>query len=184
MAGNRVWRCGTTLFRRACAKWCRAAPSPASLRASLPRPLPTMCTGWPMRRRAGAEHTTKTQYLFRINKGTLDVGQPRHQRLPAAGPTARAIFADDFSGGSAKPMCPCMRLVKDQGGHSLAFIARRARRKSGGGAVAARGSGERHGRCRLFGPIANRPAGQGRARPAWPPTCAWSNWVTQPRATR
>ena len=65
-------------------------------------------------------YTTKTQYLFRINKGSLDVHDnsvinkfvPKHDR-PV--PFENMIFV-----GDGETDIPCMRLVKDQGGHSIA----------------------------------------------------------------
>lgn len=65
-------------------------------------------------------YTAKTQYLFRINKGSLDVYDnsvintfvPKDQR-PV--PFENMIFI-----GDGETDIPCMRLVKDQGGHSIA----------------------------------------------------------------
>lgn len=65
-------------------------------------------------------YTTKTQYLFRINKGSLDVHDnsvinrfvPKEQR-PV--PFEHMVFI-----GDGETDIPCMRLVKDQGGHSIA----------------------------------------------------------------
>ena len=65
-------------------------------------------------------YTTKTQYLFRINKGSLDVHDnsvinkfvPKDQR-PI--PFEHMIFI-----GDGETDIPCMRLVKDQGGYSIA----------------------------------------------------------------
>ena len=67
-------------------------------------------------------YTTKTQYLFRINKGSLDVYDnsvinkyvPKDQR---AVPFEHMIFV-----GDGETDIPCMRLVKDQGGHSVAVF--------------------------------------------------------------
>jgi len=64
-------------------------------------------------------YTTKTQYLFRINKGSLDVHDnsvinkfvPKEQR-PV--PFEHMIFI-----GDGETDIPCMRLVKDQGGIPL-----------------------------------------------------------------
>lgn len=72
---------------------------------------------WPA---LAVNYTTKTQYLFRINKGSLDVHDnsvinkfvPKEQR-PV--PFENMIFV-----GDGETDIPCMRLVKDQGGHSIA----------------------------------------------------------------
>lgn len=72
---------------------------------------------WPA---LAVNYTTKTQYLFRINKGSLDVHDnsvinkfvPKAQR-PV--PFENMIFI-----GDGETDIPCMRLVKDQGGHSIA----------------------------------------------------------------
>lgn len=72
---------------------------------------------WPA---LGLNYTTKTQYLFRINKGTLDVHDnsiintfvPKEKR-PV--PFEHMIFI-----GDGETDIPCMRLVKDQGGHAIA----------------------------------------------------------------
>jgi hypothetical protein len=65
-------------------------------------------------------YTTKTQYLFRINKGSLDVHDnsvinkfvPKEDR-PV--PFEHMVFI-----GDGETDIPCMRLVKDQGGHAIA----------------------------------------------------------------
>lgn len=65
-------------------------------------------------------YTTKTQYLFRINKGTLDVWDhskinkftPREER-PV--PFRRMVFF-----GDGETDVPCMRLMVDQGGYAVA----------------------------------------------------------------
>lgn len=72
---------------------------------------------WPA---LAVNYTTKTQYLFRINKGSLDVHDnsiinkyvPKEQR-PI--PFEHMVFV-----GDGETDIPCMRLVKDQGGHSIA----------------------------------------------------------------
>jgi hypothetical protein len=72
---------------------------------------------WPA---LAVNYTTKTQYLFRINKGSLDVHDnsiinkyvPKDQR-PV--PFEHMVFV-----GDGETDIPCMRLVKDQGGHSIA----------------------------------------------------------------
>lgn len=72
---------------------------------------------WPI---LAMSYTTKTQFLFRINKGLPDEWdnreindfQPREKR-PI--PFERIIYI-----GDGATDVPCMRLVKDQGGHSFA----------------------------------------------------------------
>jgi len=72
---------------------------------------------WPA---VAMNYTTKTQYLFRINKGSLDVHDntvintfvPKEER-PV--PFENMIFI-----GDGVTDVPCMRLVKDQGGHAFA----------------------------------------------------------------
>lgn len=67
-------------------------------------------------------YTTKTQFLFRINKGHLDewdnseinAFKPKEER-PI--PFTRIVYIGDGSSD-----IPCMRLVKDQGGHSIAVF--------------------------------------------------------------
>ncbi|MDP9989795.1 phosphoserine phosphatase [Variovorax boronicumulans] len=72
---------------------------------------------WPA---VAMNYTTKTQFLFRINKGSLDVHDnsvinrfiPKEDR---AVPFENIIFI-----GDGITDVPCMRLVKDQGGHAIA----------------------------------------------------------------
>ena len=81
---------------------------------------------WPA---LAVNYTTKTQYLFRINKGSLDVHDksminrlvPKDQR-PV--PFENIIFM-----ATAETDIPCMRLVRDQGGHSIAVQRQQAWRE-------------------------------------------------------
>lgn len=72
---------------------------------------------WPA---LAVNYTTKTQYLFRINKGSLDVHDNSviNKFVPKAErpvPFENMIFI-----GDGETDIPCMRLVKEQGGHSIA----------------------------------------------------------------
>jgi hypothetical protein len=73
-------------------------------------------------------YTTKTQYLFRVNKGSLHVYDhkiindfvPHEQR---AVPFEQMIFI-----GDGETDIPCFRLVKDQGGHAIAVYKPKTRK--------------------------------------------------------
>ena len=72
-------------------------------------------------------YTTKTQYLFRINKGNLKVHDdskineyiPKQER-PV--PFENMVFI-----GDGETDIPCFRLVKDQGGQSIAVYKPKAK---------------------------------------------------------
>lgn len=67
-------------------------------------------------------YTTKTQFLFRINKGAMDLAddravnafQPPEQRVV---PFPNMVFI-----GDGDTDIPCFRLVREQGGHSIAVF--------------------------------------------------------------
>ncbi len=73
-------------------------------------------------------YTTKTQFLFRINKGSLDVFDhtkineyvPQEER---AVPFSRMVFI-----GDGETDIPCFRLVRDQGGHAIAVYRPHSRK--------------------------------------------------------
>ncbi|MEZ5814853.1 MAG: HAD family hydrolase [Alphaproteobacteria bacterium] len=74
-------------------------------------------------------YTTKTQYLFRINKGDLHVYD--HKKINDFVPKSeRPIpFENMVFIGDGETDIPCFRLVKDQGGHSIAVYAPNGRGK-------------------------------------------------------
>jgi phosphoserine phosphatase len=64
-------------------------------------------------------YTTKTQYLFRVNKGSLNVYDHSviNKFVP---PSERPVpFTNMIYVGDGETDIPCFRLVKDQGGHSI-----------------------------------------------------------------
>jgi hypothetical protein len=67
-------------------------------------------------------YTTKTQYLFRINKGCLDAFD--HDTINKWVPKEeRPIPFDNIIYiGDGETDVPCFRLVKDQGGHAIAVF--------------------------------------------------------------
>lgn len=72
---------------------------------------------WPA---LAVNYTTKTQYLFRINKGNLDIYD--NTRINAFVPKDdRPVpFENMIFLGDGETDIPCFRLVKEQGGHSIA----------------------------------------------------------------
>ena len=82
----------------------------------------------------GVNYTTKTQFLFRINKGSHEVWDKDkvNSYIP---PDERPVpFKNMVFFGDGETDIPCFRLVKDQGGHSIAVYKPRA--KKGGKGVA------------------------------------------------
>lgn len=76
---------------------------------------------WPA---LAVNYTTKTQYLFRINKGSLDV-HDNSQINKYVRPEDRAVpFRNMVFIGDGETDIPCMRLVKQQGGHSIAVYTK------------------------------------------------------------
>jgi len=65
-------------------------------------------------------YTTKTQYLFRINKGCLDVSDTKkiNEYLPDS--RRKIPFKNIIYIGDGETDIPCFRLVKDRGGYSIA----------------------------------------------------------------
>ena len=73
---------------------------------------------WP---KLGVNYTNKTQFVYRINKGVLDIcnnaelnnSQPENER--------RVFFSNMIYIGDGLTDVPCMKLVKQSGGHSIAL---------------------------------------------------------------
>lgn len=65
-------------------------------------------------------YTTKTQYLFRINKGCLDVSDNKEINKYTPENNRPVPFRNMVYIGDGDTDIPCFRLVKDRGGHSIA----------------------------------------------------------------
>lgn len=75
---------------------------------------------WPA---MAVNYTSKTQFLFRINKGVLDVTE--HKGLNESTPDnkKRVPFRNMIYIGDGLTDVPCMKLVKGNGGHSIAVYS-------------------------------------------------------------
>lgn len=69
-------------------------------------------------------YTTKTQYMFRINKGVLDINSNSDKLLNAYTPEEkrRIPFSNMIYIGDGYTDVPCMKLIKAHGGHSIAVF--------------------------------------------------------------
>jgi hypothetical protein len=65
-------------------------------------------------------YTTKTQYLFRINKDALDLADNTAVNAYQPQDRRRVPFANMIFVGDGDTDIPCFRTVKEQGGHSIA----------------------------------------------------------------
>lgn len=65
-------------------------------------------------------YTTKTQYLFRINKGAMDLWDKEAVNRFVEHGDRPVPFSNMLFLGDGDTDIPCFRLVKDQGGHSIA----------------------------------------------------------------
>ena len=79
---------------------------------------------WPA---LAVNYTTKTQYLFRINKGSFDVYDNSKINKYTPQSERPVPFANMVFIGDGKTDIPCMKLVKTQGGHSIAVFDPRKR---------------------------------------------------------
>ncbi len=79
---------------------------------------------WPA---LAVNYTTKTQFLFRINKGVLDVWDNEKINQFVAKDERPFPFENMLYVGDGTTDVPCMKLVRDQGGHSIAVYPPKSR---------------------------------------------------------
>ena len=82
---------------------------------------------WP---KNAVNYTTKTQFLFRINKGVLDISddEPLNRFTPED--DRRIPFRNMIYIGDGLTDVPCMKLVKVNGGCSIAVFRKAAKKKA------------------------------------------------------
>lgn len=74
-------------------------------------------------------YTTKTQFLFRINKGVLDISKDEDLNKYTPEDDRRVPFRNMIYIGDGLTDVPCMKLVKTNGGYSIAVYQRKQRAK-------------------------------------------------------
>lgn len=79
---------------------------------------------WPA---MAVNYTSKTQFLFRINKGVLEVTENDELNASMAEENKRISFKNMIYIGDGFTDVPCMKLVKSNGGHSIAVYQNNAR---------------------------------------------------------
>ena len=72
--------------------------------------------------------TTKTQFLFRINKGVLELSEDKELNTFVPMEERRVPFRNMIYIGDGMTDVPCMKLVKESGGQSIAVFAEEDRR--------------------------------------------------------
>jgi hypothetical protein len=74
-------------------------------------------------------YTTKTQFLFRINKGVLDISNDNDLNKFTPEDKRAVPFRNMIYIGDGLTDVPCMRLVKANGGYSIAVYQENNRKK-------------------------------------------------------
>ena len=72
---------------------------------------------WPA---VAVDYTTKTQFLFKINKGIFSSRDSKRVNESIAEEDKRIPFTNMIYFGDGETDVPCMSVVKEQGGHSIA----------------------------------------------------------------
>lgn len=73
---------------------------------------------WP---KMAVNYTNKTQFVYRINKGVLDINNDTDLNNSRPDNEKRVLFSNMIYIGDGLTDVPCMKLVKQSGGHSIAI---------------------------------------------------------------
>ena len=73
---------------------------------------------WP---KISVNYTNKTQFVYRINKGILDINNDKDLNRSLPESERRVLFPNMIYIGDGLTDVPCMKLVKQGGGHSIAI---------------------------------------------------------------
>lgn len=75
---------------------------------------------WP---KMAVNYTNKTQFVYRINKGVLDINNDVDLNNSRPDSEKRVFFSNMIYIGDGLTDVPCMKLVKQSGGHSIAIYS-------------------------------------------------------------
>ena len=75
---------------------------------------------WP---KMAVNYTNKTQFVYRINKGVLDINNDADLNNSRPDNEKRVFFSNMIYIGDGLTDVPCMKLVKQSGGHSIAIYS-------------------------------------------------------------
>lgn len=78
-------------------------------------------TGKPIWAKMAVNYTNKTQFVYRINKGVLDISNNVDVNASRPDDDRRVYFNNMIYIGDGLTDVPCMKLVKQSGGHSIAL---------------------------------------------------------------
>lgn len=77
--------------------------------------------GMPIWPKMAVNYTNKTQFVYRINKGVLDINNDVDLNNSSPDWKKRVFFSNMIYIGDGLTDVPCMKLVKQSGGHSIAL---------------------------------------------------------------
>ncbi len=82
---------------------------------------------WP---KMAVNYTNKTQFVYRINKGVLDINNDTDLNNSRPDSEKRVFFSNMIYIGDGLTDVPCMKLVKSEGGHSIAIYQKNQEEKA------------------------------------------------------
>ncbi len=82
---------------------------------------------WP---KMAVNYTNKTQFVYRINKGVLDINNDADLNSSRPDSEKRVFFSNMIYIGDGLTDVPCMKLVKQSGGHSIAIYSKDQQHKA------------------------------------------------------
>ena len=84
---------------------------------------------------AGGDFTAKTQFVYRINKGVLDVSNDRDLNASMPDDSKRVPFTSMIYMGDGLSDVPCMKMMRAYGGQAIAVYQAGKPRRCGGPAL-------------------------------------------------